>query len=609
MSREKNWQNKKRNLQNPKERNLRMWRGNALDKTLYYFLGEEIPKEPEYSHTIEKEKISVFQGFLQELREGGIRVSTPEWMHFLAVIKGRFNFSELSRLAKNQQLFETLRIYAKVTLIKDRSDEAMFNEIFNRYFLSIAKVVEEKIIEIDIVDLEEQRIEQELEELFQEAEKLSQESVEQNEEIDSETPEMKEQLGIDEVDENLETPEDGARESEEEKVHGGQKDQHNDILKKADENKVGGGNKKENQDGGEGNKGQPSEGQGKEGSTGTGQGDKGQAGKGEGDLGDAGKGKGDKGELSGMGKKSGDEHIEGAPDSQNQNKIGQDEAKKLTEQGNLIGGGKGKSLRAARIAIMGIEPLSRERSKKQYDEMRRHDSRSRYDKRPEKKDITRIIRSLRKIIQDVSQVKTGKVDVKNTVRRFARRDLRIEYRREREKQPEIVLFIDVGGPVDEWSPLIKEVAEEMTKGLTKLEVYLFHNNLYGYVWKPDKKDFLSSSYAKPNSLIDVKSIVKRKKKVIIYGDAEMSYSEFEDDQWEPRDNEERIKKMSMGGDRCLEWIKKKAGATVWINPAFKNEWEDRDDSGTISAAQEIIPMYDLSIGGVEDAIKELMKRR
>ena len=166
----------------------------------------------------------------------------------------------------------------------------------------------------------------------------------------------------------------------------------------------------------------------------------------------------------------------------------------------------------------------------------------------------------------------------------------------------------MGGPVDEWSPLVNEVAEAMTEGLTKLEVYLFHNNLYGYVWKPDPKNLLASSHAKPDSLIDVKKIVKHRKKVVIYGDAEMSYSEFEGDGWPPSGNEERVRQFSMGGEECLSFIKRKADAVVWINPVFQKEWEERDDSGTIYATNTIIPMHDLTVGGVEDAIKEVMKK-
>ena len=288
------------------------------------------------------------------------------------------------------------------------------------------------------------------------------------------------------------------------------------------------------------------------------------------------------------------------------------EQEQLTREGFLVGGGKGKSIFAERVNQSHIthsgERLTKQDIKDRERKVGKVDRRMKYEARPDKASMREVIRNLRRIITDVSEVKSSDVDLKRTVKNFARRDFRFDYEREREKQPEVVLLIDVGGPVDEWSPLMKEVAEEMAKGLSKLEVYLFHNNLYGYVWKPDPKDLLASSYAKPNSLIDLKKVVKKRKKVIIYGDAEMSYSEFEGDGWPPSGNDERVTKFGMGGEESLKFIRKKANSVVWINPVFAREWEERDDSGTIDAVNDIIPMHDLTVGGVEDAIKKLMKK-
>jgi uncharacterized protein with von Willebrand factor type A (vWA) domain len=152
------------------------------------------------------------------------------------------------------------------------------------------------------------------------------------------------------------------------------------------------------------------------------------------------------------------------------------------------------------------------------------------------------------------------------------------------------------------------MAEEMSRGLSKLEIYLFHNNMYGYVW-PLKGDIETSNYAGPNSLLSIKDIVRPRKRVIVYGDAEMSSDEFDYDNWEPQDNDSRVRRFSMRGGDCLQYIKRNSKSSVWINPVFKKEWEQRDDSGTIRYAGDIIKMYDLSEGGVEDAIKQLMRKR
>lgn len=575
----------------PEERNLHQLKGKNLKEVIEYLEGTEEDEthseagKKEWEEYLNREGQSIFDGFLDLLREKGVRVSTPEWLQFLQVVGKKTSAEGLKEMVGTDQLLNKIRLFAQTTLVKDKADESAFHEAFDEYFELAAKVynreLQEKEKEDDNQDSRDSGIE----------------------------PEMKEQLGIDEVDENLDLPE-GKEHDDDEKKHGGKEDQHNDILKKEDLAKKGGGDKKDGETG-EGDKGKPSEGNGKDGEAGHGEGEKGEAGKGKGDKGEAGAGKGDKGEPSGM-RQGGKEGMENKDETGLPPESAEAEQKKVSQEGFLVGGGKGKSIYAERVQNSPITHEGKSLTKKDIEEREKRvekvDRRQRYEARPDKASMREVIRSLRRIITDVSEVKSSDVDLKRTVKNFARRDFRFDYEREREKQPEVVLLIDVGGPVDEWSPLMKEVAEEMAKGLTKLEVYLFHNNLYGYVWKPDPKDLLASSYAKPNSLIDIKKVIKKRKKVIVYGDAEMSYSEFEGDGWPPSGNDERVEKFGMGGDECLNFIKKKADSVVWINPVFAKEWEERDDSGTIGAISEIVPMHDLTVGGVEDAIKELMKK-
>ena len=450
---------------------------------------------------------SVLNGFLDLLRTKGVRISTPEWLQFLQVIEKKVSPKGMEDMLEKKELLQKVRLFAKVSLIKDKSDETIFHETFDIYF--------------GLKDAPDNKEQSEIDDKNEEEEELKDES------DDDTVPEIKEQLGIEEVDEDLNLPE--GEHNDDEQVHGGKEDQHNDILRKKDPSKIGGGERQE-----------------------------------------------------------------------------------MQEKGYLIGGGKGRSRYAERIEQSKILHTGKEITRKDMQErskkMGRYDRALKYEVRPDKTSTRQIIKNLRRIITDVSHGKSKNVDVKRTIGNFARRNFRFEYNRERDKQPEIVLLIDVGGPVDEWSPLMKEITEEMADGLSKMEVYLFHNNLYGYVWKPDPKDLLASSYAAPDSLLDLKKIIKKRKKVIIYGDAQMSYSEFESDHWPPDDNEERVKKFGMGGEETLKFIKRKADSVVWINPVFENEWEEQDDSETTKEIGDIIPMYDLTIGGVEDSIRELMKK-
>jgi|GEM_PF-1733088 len=640
-------------LVHPEEQNVHQFKGQNLKDVIEYFEGVEndIQKncnEENKPGDKKSKNQSIFDGFLDLLRDKGVRVSTPEWLQFLQVIGKKTRASELKELVETDELLNKVRLFAQTTLVKDKADEAAFHEAFDEYFELAAKIYKRELQQ-------------------QEDEK----TVSKEADYDSKVvPELKEQLGAQEVKDNLSKKDENHKDDE--KVHGGKEDQHDDILKREDLLKQGGGDKGDKEEGliSESSKnllnkkekvGEEGQGQGDKGIGGTEKSNRGQSSdvgsellnpilkredllkQGGGDKGDKeeelisegnknllnkekvgeeGQGQGDKGiggtEKSNRGQSSdvGSELLNPEIEHREKNaskgsEFSQGIRQEKSERGYLVGGGKGKSIFSERVrqdSIYKGEKINKQAIQDRERIVGKVDRRLRYETRPDKASMREVIRNIRKIILDISEIKTHNVDLKSTVRNFAKRDFRFDYNREKEKQPEIVLLIDVGGPVDEWSPLVKEVTEAMVEGLTKLEIYLFHNNLYGYVWKPDPQNLLASSYAKPDSLIDIKSIIKRRKNVIIYGDAEMSYSELKRDCWPPRDNEEGIEKFSMGGEECLNFIKKKANSVVWLNPIFKKEWQDHDFSGTIQTISSIISMHDLSVGGVEDAIKDLMKQ-
>jgi uncharacterized protein with von Willebrand factor type A (vWA) domain len=132
--------------------------------------------------------------------------------------------------------------------------------------------------------------------------------------------------------------------------------------------------------------------------------------------------------------------------------------------------------------------------------------------------------------------------------------------------------------------------------------------MYGYVWQLSQKEIVVSSYPKENSLIDIKTIIKKRKKIIIYGDAAMSNHELYQDIWLRGDNKECAKKYTMPGMDCLRYIMKNTDKTVWVNPILKKEWKLVDESGVLEKIKKELPMYDLTVGGVQDAIKFLMKK-
>ena len=213
----------------PEERDLHKFKGSNLKEVIEFLEGEDLDSvkestgDKEWREYLDKEGQSVFDGFLNLLREKGVRVSTPEWLQFLRVIGEKTTAEDLKKIVGTNELLNKVRLFAQTTLVKDKSEELAFHEAFDEYFELAAKIYSRELQEDEA------------------KEKISNKDQDSR---DSEVePEMKEQLGIDEVDENLDLPE-GKEHDDNENIHGGKKDQHNDILKKEDLAKKGGGNKK-----------------------------------------------------------------------------------------------------------------------------------------------------------------------------------------------------------------------------------------------------------------------------------------------------------------------------------------------------------------------------
>lgn len=486
-------------------------------------------------------------GFFSELREAELRVSPPEWLSFVAIVKS-LDKSQL----QDSNFFYTLKQIAQVTLIKDNSDIALFSEVFDRFFIAPT---------------------------------------------DQSVTEQKEQLDIDEVQPNQL---DDLDHDDNDVVHGGQIDQHNDILNQQDATKIGGGDQQPNADSqtkqdqdasnknhdktnNDGNKEQNQDEQ----FTGSEGGKQGGTGQGEGDQ----EGSDNNPASDSDDSDDGDGQSSGSKPSWNE--------KEAVEQAKRSGG-KGNAQ-----FNMGDQPIvitSKTEFRKQPSEsLRQADHRNRYERRPNQNDMQTIISKLRKKIITFSKNQQKDIHIERTVNNFAQKNFQIDYKAEQDQQPDIVLLMDVGGPVDQFRPLVEELATKMTSGLTKLQIYFFHNQLYGYVW-PQK----DGNAPQPNSLLNIKDLITKNKKVIIYGDAQMSNYELHEDNWQPAGNTTQIKNYTMGGLQCLKYIKQKADTVVWINPFFRKDWAGNRSTDKIS---DIIEMFDLSVGGFEDSITHLIDKQ
>lgn len=210
----------------------------------------------------------------------------------------------------------------------------------------------------------------------------------------------------------------------------------------------------------------------------------------------------------------------------------------------------------------------------------------------------RVLSKLTAIIQEASEVPTGKLDAHATVKSIAEHAgiPELVWREEIEKKPKVVLMFDVGGSTDEFRPIMEKLFAATKDYIDDVKVYYFHNAIYGDVW-PQKDGNYGSHF------IPLQEILKKEQdsRVIIVGDAWMAEDELYDDY-----TDENGRHFPSGID-SFEQLRRTFDHAVWINPireADHNEW---DNSGTIAEIKKVFPMHDMTLRGLENAVRELME--
>ena len=231
------------------------------------------------------------------------------------------------------------------------------------------------------------------------------------------------------------------------------------------------------------------------------------------------------------------------------------------------------------------------------------------DRKLEYSQFTLALSRLKTVIKEPSLRKTEYLDARATVNHIAKRAGAPEliWAEEIESKPKVMLLFDVGGSTDEFRPLLEKLFTAAKDELRELEIFYFHNAIYGEVW-PQK----DGNYGK--NFVPMADILKKDPatKVIIIGDAWMAESDamngglhdsYSDMSRTSTDN----RYHGYTGLENFEALTETFDSTVWINPILEKNREEVDNSGTISDVAKILPMYDLSLKGIELAVKKLME--
>jgi hypothetical protein len=188
------------------------------------------------------------------------------------------------------------------------------------------------------------------------------------------------------------------------------------------------------------------------------------------------------------------------------------------------------------------------------------------------------------------------LDLDGTIKGTAHKGyLDIHLRPERRNAVKVLMFFDVGGSMDWHVKAAQELFSAARGEFKHLEFFYFHNCLYEYVWKDNARRHVDRT-----PTWDVLHKYPSDYKVVFVGDASMSPYEIS----VPGGSVEH-----MNEEPGAVWLKRVAGIyphTVWLNPVPQDHWHW---TPSIKLVRELFEgrMYPLTLAGLDDAMKELMR--
>lgn len=204
------------------------------------------------------------------------------------------------------------------------------------------------------------------------------------------------------------------------------------------------------------------------------------------------------------------------------------------------------------------------------------------------------LRRLRRFAREGSELELNLDDtIHKTAANAGFLDIRMQP--ERHNKVKVLLLMDVGGTMDEHIHRVEELFSAAKSEFKHLEFYYFHNCVYDFVWKNNRRRF-----AEKTATWDIIRKYNRDYKLIFVGDATMSPYEILQPGGSVEYNNE---------EAGAEWLQRLTNAFpkyAWINPEPQGVWQYRQ---SVALIQQLMQqrMFPLSLAGLEGAMRLLSK--
>jgi hypothetical protein len=203
--------------------------------------------------------------------------------------------------------------------------------------------------------------------------------------------------------------------------------------------------------------------------------------------------------------------------------------------------------------------------------------------------------ALRRLRRFARQGAAEQLDLDGTIDSTARRAGLLDIRMipERHNAVKVLLFLDVGGSMDDHVRICEELFSAARSEFKHLEYFYFHNFVYESVWKDNRR-----RHTERTPLAEVMRTYGHDYKLVVVGDATMSPYEI----------------VQPGGS--IEHWNEEAGAAwmrrllsnyphhVWLNPEPRDRWEW---TPSVKITRELFEdrMFPLTLSGLDRAMKSL----
>jgi len=217
-------------------------------------------------------------------------------------------------------------------------------------------------------------------------------------------------------------------------------------------------------------------------------------------------------------------------------------------------------------------------------------------------DVTLDVRQMKVALKGLRRLNRvglqDELDIDETIDHTAKNvgEIELVWRRRRKNAAKLLLFMDTGGTMDPYVRICSQLftAAHSSTHFKDFRYYYFHNCIYNEVYKDmERREKISTDFLLKTLEPDYKTI--------IVGDAYMAPSEL-------LDRNGAIYYYQENDTPGIDWLKRIAehfSHSVWLNP----DYELTQQPASVSLISKIFPMYNLTIEGLDKAVKKLTVKR